>query len=484
MPEPENKKDESDICNLNRAAPFDLIEHYKVNMKDKGFFLTAPVMVGYIALFMYKGMGLEWEGNYEYKGRNLVLWISMIITFYWTMYISFNITKTWRGSHHSAYTLRIQLWALGEYGPLMCLPAINFMTQQNYAQMAQFHFLSDRWAAIEAMWNNTLLTILTVGLTWSMNHPKSFAERSAYGVYCCYSMTNGLVLRIALMCTNVVMLDYFVSTALAQPKLLNVGDALAVAVYGFKRFKYILLFVICLDDSSYKHRSVFAYPWIFSLFFNHTLALSQVGAENWVSLGTFIACDWVQFFVRIVLLLRSGMKTCPTLITFLLKKQLENTMSPLPNHVESVGDKTAMRVNQALLALLEGESLSVNFLLLLLFFVYNYNILGYNKPLLIVPMRSVGIIFIFMALDVLQDIIAATSAHRFSNFSYVFGTTYGCWHSKAMIKHWVQFYIYWMAGVCFLGGCLKAKLLNTDVANIPSPVIWDYAMTDYCVIHA
>merc|ERR1711976_469615 len=86
-----------------------------------------------------------------------------------------------------------------------------------------------------------------------------------------------------------------------------------------------------------------------------------------------------------------------------------------------------------MMCVLEGESLSVNFLFLLIFFIWTYNILQQNKLLQICPMGTVLFIFLFTAADAIQDVIANKVANKFSNFSYVFGTAHGCFHSKKIL---------------------------------------------------
>merc|ERR1711935_724618 len=98
------------------------------------------------------------------------------------------------------------------------------------------------------------------------------------------------------------------------------------------------------------------------------------------------------------------------------------------------GEKSAMRAMQAFMCIIEGETLSINFLFMLIFFVQSYYVYGYNQIFLLVPLRSIGIIFMFTVLDAIQDFVAVIGAYRFSNFSYMF-----CrdgWHSKLTLPYY------------------------------------------------
>lgn len=182
--------------------------------------------------------------------------------------------------------------------------------------------------------------------------------------------------------------------------------------------------------------------------------------------------------------MRLGAKTCPKVINFLLAKQLENTMSPLPNHAGAAGDKTAMRVNQGFVALAEGETLSVDFLFILIWYINAYHILGQNKAIQILPMRSVLLILLFSVLDCIQDIIASTTSSKFSNWSYLFDKSHEkSWHSKKNWIFWWVIYMKWNAFVCFTGGSIKCKLTASDDGMIPSPTTFDFVCPDYSQIH-
>jgi len=270
------------------------------------------------------------------------------------------------------------------------------------------------------------------------------------------------------------LIDYFVSLALAQTELVNVGMATPFLVFGWKRAKYVIGLVVCLDDGPFKHRCMFSQAWFLMLCFNHILSVSMIGARTWNDVGTFVSCDWFQFGMRMVLLLRLGFKTCPRVISFLIAKQLENIACPLPKSSESLGDRTAMRIMQAYMCIIEGESLSVNFIFAFIFFLHNSTLMGYNSMLLIVPMRNVLMILLFTMLDAIQDVIASVGSLKFSNFSYLFQLGGGAWHSKLMSPFFVHIYVAWMSGIASHGGMLMLKKNSISMGTwiLPTTTVW------------
>merc|ERR1712224_650363 len=199
--------------------------------------------------------------------------------------------------------------------------------------------------------------------------------------------------------------------------------------------------------------------------------------------ATFVCCDWFQFGMRMVLLLRIGFKTCPRLISFLISKQLENISSPLPNSSSSLGDRTAMRIMQAFMCIVEGESLSVNFLFALIFFLNQSTILGYNSMFFIVPMKNILIILMYTLLDATQDVIASVGSLKFCNFSYMFQIGGGAWHSKRMGPFFFHVYFAWMMAVASQGGMLILTKNSASMGTYVSPTVMIWAPPGMNIMH-
>merc|ERR1712224_389398 len=117
-----------------------------------------------------------------------------------------------------------------------------------------------------------------------------------------------------------------------------------------------------------------------------------------VQLVTYIIVDWFLFTVRLVLLIRIGYKICPRLLAFLIQKQLENCVRPMPAAVEAGGTKTAMRTIQAFMVLLEGDTLTINFLSFMLWIVWFYAV-DFDPMIMHVCPLGVWVVFVLFAMD-------------------------------------------------------------------------------------
>lgn len=481
MPEPAEDKDQSSPWSLDRAQPFECQEEWKAPLKNKFFFLLFPV--GLLYWTQLQGNEADLESTFDFRDRNNMLWYAFFVRVQWKWAVYNNYCNlSWMGTCPQAYASR---YFVMYYFSSTCL---NMSVQAGCAgviadRQNEFHFLDDITWTSDCYWNATWLPLLFVyGMSvWRRNQ---FAVRSGYGVYCCASFQTARMWRVAFLLTIMVgIIDYYVSQMLANPKLIDLGAAMPFCVFGWKRMKYVIGLVICMDDGPCKDRSIFSQCWFFMLLFNHALSISMIGANSWADVVTFISCDWFQFGMRMVLLLRLGMKTCPKLISLLITKQLENISSPMPAAANGLGDRTAMRTMQAFMCIIEGESLSINFIFALLFFTHTYLILGYNAMLFVVPMRHVGILLMFCALDTIQDIIAGVGSHKFSNFSYMTVIGGNAWHSKKMFPFFTHLYVSWLAAVNAQGGFMVNKKNLSSHGNFGSPFTLQYAKGEFSSLH-
>jgi len=205
------------------------------------------------------------------------------------------------------------------------------------------------------------------------------------------------------------------------PKPAAIQLMLPMIFFAWKRMCYILMLPINTDDNPHKYYLMIPASITFMLWLNLSNGCASIGAETWADVANFVVIDWLLFFFRIGLCIRFGEKSCKKLFMALLKKQLENVLSPLPNHITAVGSKQAMRVHQAFFCLIEGETLTVCYMLLL----GNYCVCGIERNMThmmskVSPMRSSAVIFIFMALDLLQDIMGDKLMGKFSSWTFLY----------------------------------------------------------------
>jgi len=70
--------------------------------------------------------------------------------------------------------------------------------------------------------------------------------------------------------------------------------------------------------------------------------------------------------------------------------------------------------------LAEGEALTIVYLSIFSYYIVNWVILRMNEVSLVMPLRNVGVIFVYFAIDLIQDFIADKIGKRFSEWSYFY----------------------------------------------------------------
>lgn len=286
MPEPEKDETQTVVGDLNKPAPFETLDDFHAKLKDKLIFLFIPVISTYFASGMVRGTTLDFEGTHEYQGRFYVYWCCKVIFKYYQLQMWLCYFLDWRGVDPGRYAMRYGAVALMVAVP--CQPGQDLGTQINGSQMAQFHFHSDRWWAFETYYTVISQVMNEFLLVWSCQPKNKFMDRSAFGTYCCAAFARGRMIRVAFLACNLNLMDYFVSGALMNPRLVPLGSVLPPIVFAWKRAKYILLMLMCLEDSPFKDRALFSWCWIVFLTFNHILALSMIGCENWSTFATYV----------------------------------------------------------------------------------------------------------------------------------------------------------------------------------------------------
>jgi hypothetical protein len=227
---------------------------------------------------------------------------------------------------------------------------------------------------------------------------------------------------------NYYVTRYFVSGGMVPGVFGRV--IIPMAVFGWKRALYILHITTMCHDSPWKGHAYINFILDTLLSLNIGVTMQQIGVTSWSAVTTFVIMDWLIYALRVIIVARFGMKQCPKLITYLVEKQLENLPSPLLQHVESKGEKTAMRVDQAFIALMEGESMTVNFILHFINYAVVWGIFRNDDLIAVVPLRSGLILVFYSGLDFIQDVLADHIGSKFNYWSYLYKL--GGWTSKQM----------------------------------------------------
>jgi len=277
----------------------------------------------------------------------------------------------------------------------------------------------------------TLFSILYGWGWWTLN---MYSVRSAYGVYCCASFPKGRVSRNWYLVMLGVYYDYYGGIFLA-----TWNDPMkAFFIFAWKRVRYIQMLLVLLDDNPWKMWAMLPNSYTGLLWLNSAVAMAMTGAKDPIDMMSFLVIDNFQFGMRFVLIARLGFKHCPRLFSFVLSKQLQNICSPLPQHVNAFGHKTAMRVMQAMMVIFEGETLTSNLLWIAVYFLHWGTILRHELAFANIPQKTWAMIGVFCAVDFAQDMLAGHIAEKFSNWGYMYSNKK--WFSRTYFFQ--RFFIY------------------------------------------
>lgn len=302
---------------------------------------------------------------------------------------------------------------------------------------------------------------------FAMDHPHNYVDRSSYGRYCCASFPTARIMRVVQLSTLFVSLNFYMGRFLMIASAVGGFTSQVVAplgIFTWKRMMFAFDITIAMHDTPYKgHANVIGIFYSIQAL-NLGVAQACVGVRNYADTSSFICVDWITFILRMVIVSRAGMNSCPRLLNFLIKKQLENVPSPMPKHVEAQGDKTAMRCVQAYLCLTEGETLTICYLAIALNYIFSW--LCWQDTLVIysVPMRDFFIILLFAVLDFIQDGLADTISKKFNDWSYLYMP--GGWYSKKNLIL-VLIFAYAIGGEWMMNGPVaKGKLMNVMTMDV------------------
>jgi hypothetical protein len=174
---------------------------------------------------------------------------------------------------------------------------------------------------------------------------------------------------------------------------------------------------------------------------NCPVSLQQISVERWSGVISYVVIDWFIYTLRMIIVARMGMKQCPKLITYLVRKQIENLPTPLNQHVYAKGQATSMRVDQAYVALMEGETMTMCYILHFLIFAVVWGIFRIDQVVACVPLRSGWLLLFYFALDFVQDALADGIGSKFNHWSYLYKI--GGWHSKRMLIFQINAALSW-----------------------------------------
>merc|ERR1711907_700397 len=133
--------------------------------------------------------------------------------------------------------------------------------------------------------------------------------------------------------------------------------------FAWKRLFFVCEVVIEVHDSPFKgHVFVLTVVYCFGVY-AILVTFATCSVVSWCASINYIVIDWVLWGLRVVIVGRLGVKICPRLVMFLVKKHLDNVPAPLLNHADAQGEKTAMRCIQAYFCLCEGELMSALYFL-------------------------------------------------------------------------------------------------------------------------
>lgn len=316
--------------------------------------------------------------------------------------------------------------------------------------------------------------MLMMGCIWC---PLAFKDMSPWGYYCCAKMPQARGAKCLVIQLFFTFFNFFVSRYLSNLNEGIMGSVVKpILLFAWKRIMYFGDISVCTHDSPFKGHCFVMMILSSMCFLNFSIALTAIGVVGYNEATTFIAVDWITFFLRVVVVGRLGMKQCPKLVTYLTVKQMENMPSPLPVQAEAVGAKTAMRCVQAFACLAEGESMTSMYMLMVFNFVLRWAILRDNQMMAVCPMRSFWIITLYLALDFVQDMLADKIANKFNNWSYLYGAD-GIFHRRMWLLTTWYFAPVGFNSMVYVSE--KWKNVVHGVPRFPIPVQWYWSSPSF-----
>jgi len=469
MPEPHKEDLADDPYSIDTNDGFNIKDEHVSSVRKVAFIVT-PVLVGYTFGWGFTG---HWNHTDQMSTRNWCAEMAVLMTDFKhgaNIGLLTPLYVIWGGVPQS-FTSRLvgMNWSLC----VVSWPMMYVLRPANDYKRNHFHLNQQTDVGIDA-----ILQFWCCGLAWfiaySMMITRSYSVRHGWGVYCCASFPRGIVFRLSFMCSMMVWTDWYVSSFLFAYGRLDIPgkEAVPLLIFGWKRFKYVTKLLLSTDDCPWKMWSLFPNTLYVMLQLNANVAQAMVGVQDISQMVFFIIVDALQFIARSVLLARTGMKQCPKLFSFVLEKQLQNVVVPLPKLAAASGDKTAMRIMQALMVLLEGETLTSNLCFLALYFLNWGTLLQDNYAWITVPLKSAWVVGVFFLIDLIQDLIAARVTDKFSNWTYIYAAE-GWSHKRHRWQSWCMYHL-WTTHSLAVGGYLvkNASLWEHKAISLPIYLYW------------
>jgi hypothetical protein len=431
MPEPTDAKSTEDWYDRDLDDPY-FIREGKPTFAEKIMFLLTPVLQSVIvgrSLFHYSMQFFGFPYRYWRKIGSCCLQQHGYPFGYLTHIWQFKMLKIF-GFRPGSYNIRLIVLSVIP-NHIIQLTQLAHHTISNL--ITQYGNQIDMDQPADDYVNRWLGLVVMIGAI-SFQLPRKYIDKTPYGVYCCSKIPNAIIGRNFYLVNLQIFFNYYISRTLSAYGMNQdfFGQVvIPLAVFAWKRCLYFLEISTQLHESPFKGHAYVFFIIEALASMNTTVAMQQISVDRWNGVITYVIIDWVIYGLRMVIVARAGMKQCPKLISYLVLKQIENLPAPLTQHVEAKGDKTAMRIDQAYVALMEGETMTMNYVLHFINFAIIWGIFRIDDCVAAVPLRSGFLLLFYFALDFIQDALADCIGGKFNHWSYVYKL--GGWHSKRML---------------------------------------------------
>jgi hypothetical protein len=428
MPEPADGQKADDPWDRDVANPFETSDGH-ATIKDKMRFIGVPAL-----LTMHRTWMWLMVGNHDF-GKRYVNWVlmDMMITLcgpIGTLTVSLGVRQLrYLGIRPEAFSFRTTFLGMVFMGIILTTSCMPMMETPQSCHLFSTH----EWDQCSDDMVNRANFLICGLITMSCITPSGYRDYSAFGRYCCAVFPRIRLGRCFGLGQFFGLLGYlfmkFFLNASTEPGAFG-EFVVPLLVFAWKRLNFTIDITLSGHDSPFKGHCLIQVVLDTMLSLNLQITVAQVGVLRWSDVINYLLIDWVLFTLRVGVLIRVGMNSCPKLVTFMVSKQLENMPAPMPAHEEAVGPKSAMRVIQAFLCILEGETLSIMYLVHVLHLLILFVIAQRRELLGVAPLGSMGLVLTYVGLDIIQDLIADKVANRFSTWTFMYTAGYGSFFSK------------------------------------------------------
>eukprot|EP00746_Dinoflagellata_sp_MGD_P150586 gnl/MRDRNA2_/MRDRNA2_82422_c0_seq1.p1 gnl/MRDRNA2_/MRDRNA2_82422_c0~~gnl/MRDRNA2_/MRDRNA2_82422_c0_seq1.p1 ORF type:complete len:480 (+),score=25.71 gnl/MRDRNA2_/MRDRNA2_82422_c0_seq1:119-1558(+) len=472
MPEPQKMEETEDKWDRNIDDPFWTADG-KSKVVEKLRFVCLPVFIGIHRAFLWPWQSMTDFGQKYWATFGICLGIalcpplgSLAMTTWYRMCRMIGFHPHSLNFRYAVVGNYLQFYLSGVWG-IRCTSAVNW---HNYTGGQWWDLGAD--AACFRMFAATGFMI-----GFNVIAPTRFQDRSAYGMYCCAPFGQMRLVRLQFLKNFLFYWNFYVTRYLMSISRDDgvLGTVIAPAmVFAWKRVLYFEEVSSAMHDSPFKGHMLVANGITCLMCLNMSVTRAQCSVATFMDSITYVVIDWFIYGLRVIIVGRLGYKQCPKVITYLVVKQLENLPWPLPSHVTAQGDKTAMRVVQAYMCLLEGETMTTMFVMHMIQYLVLFVLIRENAMMALVPSRNAWILTMYSALDLVQDFLADAISAKFCHWSYIYKTTDGSYYSKRLIPFTIisgiavgNEWTYWVGG--------GSRIQNANFIRYPFAMEWGYA---------